>query len=77
MPEICNQPLTADRVDLSTGVVVFASLKKRQPGIFRAVPVPPTLLEALNLVHRIREHSAARAGPSRSLPAQALTASQW
>jgi integrase/recombinase XerD len=52
--------LTVDRVDLAAGVLVFASLKKRQPGIFRAVPVPPTLLEALNLVHGIRELQACR-----------------
>lgn len=47
--------LTADRVDLSAGVVVFESLKKRRTGIFRAVPVPPSLLDALDLVHGLRE----------------------
>ena len=35
--------LTADRVDLAGGVLVFATLKKRQDGIYRAVPVPPLL----------------------------------
>jgi integrase len=33
--------LTADRVDLAAGVLVFESLKKRRTGIFRSVPVPP------------------------------------
>ncbi|HEY0421297.1 MAG TPA: hypothetical protein VGC80_17410 [Acetobacteraceae bacterium] len=33
--------LTADRVDLAAGVLVFESLKKRRAGIFRNVPVPP------------------------------------
>ncbi|MBY4639457.1 site-specific integrase [Gluconacetobacter entanii] len=47
--------LTADRVDLAGGVLVFATLKKRQDGIYRAVPVPPSLLEALDLVHGLRE----------------------
>ena len=47
--------LTADRVDLAAGVLVIESLKKRRSGIFRAVPVPPSLLEALDLVHGIRE----------------------
>ena len=47
--------LTADRIDLAAGVLVFESLKKRRPGIYRAVPVPPALLEALDLVHGIRE----------------------
>jgi hypothetical protein len=32
--------LTADRVDLAAGVLVFDPLKKRQAGIYRAVPVP-------------------------------------
>ena len=47
--------LTVDRVDLAAGVLVFESLKKRRGGIYRAVPVPPALLEALDLVHGIRE----------------------
>jgi integrase/recombinase XerD len=47
--------LTADRVDMEAGVLVFESLKKRRTGIFRSVPVPPALLDALDLVHGIRE----------------------
>ncbi len=39
--------LTADRVDLAAGTLVFESLKKRRTGVFRPVPVPPALLEAL------------------------------
>jgi hypothetical protein len=52
--------LTADRVDLAAGVLVIESLKKRRAGIYRAVPVPPALLDALDLVHGIREHQARR-----------------
>jgi integrase/recombinase XerD len=52
--------LTADRVDLAAGVLVFESLKKRRPGIYRTVPVPPSLLDALDLVHGIRERQARR-----------------
>ena len=53
--------LTADRVDLAAGVLVFESLKKRRTGVFRAVPVPPALLEALNnMVCGIRELQAHR-----------------
>ena len=52
--------LTADRVDLAAGVVVFESLKKRRRGLYRAVPVPPALLEALDLVHGLRELHARR-----------------
>jgi integrase/recombinase XerD len=51
--------LTAQQIDLSGRVVVFESLKKRRRGVYRAVPVPPELLDALDLVHGIR---AARAG---------------
>lgn len=46
--------LTADRVDLNAGVIVFESLKKRRDGVYRAVPVPPEILDALELVHGIR-----------------------
>jgi integrase len=52
--------LTADRIDLAAGALVFESLKKRRPGIYCSVPVPPALLEALNLVHGIRELQASR-----------------
>jgi integrase/recombinase XerD len=52
--------ITVDRVDLGAGVLVFATLKKRQPGVFRAVPVPPALLDALDMVHGIRERQARR-----------------
>ena len=47
--------LSVDRVDLAAGVLVFESLKKRRDGIYRSVPVPPALLETLNMVHGIRE----------------------
>ena len=47
--------LTADRVDLAAGVLVIESLKKRRTGIYRTVPVPPALLDALDMVHGIRE----------------------
>jgi integrase len=41
--------LTVDRVYLWAGALVLESLKKRRSGIYRAVPVPPVLLEALDL----------------------------
>lgn len=47
--------LTVDRVDLAAGVLVIESLKKRRTGIYRVVPVPPALLEVLDMVHGIRE----------------------
>jgi integrase len=52
--------LTVDRVDLAAGVLVVESLKKRRTGIYRSVPVPPALLDALDLVHGIREQQSRR-----------------
>ena len=48
--------LTVDRVDLAAGVLVIESLKKRRTGLYRTVPVPPALLEALDMVHGIKRH---------------------
>lgn len=47
--------LTPERIDLAGQAVVFETLKKRRQGVFRAVPVPPGLLEQLDLVHGVRE----------------------
>ncbi len=52
--------LTVDRVDLAAGVLTFESLKKRRDGVYRSVPVPPPLLDALDMVHGVRELQAAR-----------------
>lgn len=57
--------LTTDRVDLAGRVIVFESLKKCRTGIYRAVPVPPELLDTLDLVHGLRE--AQRRGAARTL----------
>ncbi len=40
--------LTADRVDRQAGTLIFRSLKKRQPGVYRSVPVPAELLDAIS-----------------------------
>jgi integrase len=47
--------LTAEHVDLEARTLTFESLKKRRRGVWRPVPVPDELLEALDLVHGIRE----------------------
>jgi integrase len=52
--------LTADRVDLAAGVLTIESLKKRRSGVFRSVPVPPALLDTLDMVHGIRERQTSR-----------------
>ena len=47
--------LTADRVDLSAGELIFRTLKQRGQTVYRAVPCPPELLDALDLVHSLRK----------------------
>ncbi len=47
--------LTTDRVDLDAHTITFETLKKRRKGIYRSVPVPASVIDALNLVHAIRE----------------------
>lgn len=47
--------LTPERIDLSGRAVVFGTLKKRRQGVYRAVPVPPGLLDQLDLVHGLQE----------------------
>jgi integrase/recombinase XerD len=52
--------LTADRIDLKDGTIVIESSKKRRTGVYRPIPVPPALLDMLNLVHDIRAASASK-----------------
>ena len=59
--------LTADRVDLGVGTVVFESLKKRRGGIYRAVPVHPALLEAQVMAHGVRELQEGKRGRGRGV----------
>lgn len=54
--------LTAQRVDLEGRALVFETLKKRQRGVYRAVPVPAAVLDALDLVHGVREAQKRRNG---------------
>lgn len=54
--------LTADRVDLSDEVIIIQTLKKRAPGVYRAVPLPSDVFETLDLVHGIRDAQRRRDG---------------
>ena len=69
--------LTTERIDLSGRVIVFESLKKRRTGIFRAVPVPPELLDALDLVHGIREAQRRCQAKALLWPWSRMTAFRW
>ncbi len=55
--------LTVKRIDLDGQALVFETLKKRRSGVYRAVPVPPRLLDTLDLVHGVREARKSRGDP--------------
>ena len=50
--------LTADRVDFSARAITFQTLKQRGQVRYRAIPVPDSLLDALELLHQERKHPA-------------------
>lgn len=47
--------LKARNIDLENMAIGIESLKKRRKGVFRSIPIPERLSEALDLVHAIRE----------------------
>jgi integrase len=47
--------LVGERVDFAAQAITFESLKKRKRGIYRAVPVPPAVLEMLAMVHGLKD----------------------
>lgn len=48
--------LTDQRVDFANGCLTFRTIKKRgETPIYRSVPVPPALLDLLDMVHGIKE----------------------
>ena len=46
--------LTVDRIDFEAGVIIFWTLKKRNNGSHRAVPVSRQLLDELEKVHAVQ-----------------------
>ena len=59
--------VTPERVDLSGRVIVLEGLKKPKRGVYRPVPVPPELVDALALVHNIRDAQKRGKGLKRRL----------
>jgi integrase len=47
--------LTGKSIDFGQKAIVFETLKKRKAGIYRAVPVPESLLDTLNMAHGLQE----------------------
>lgn len=56
--------LTVDRIDFSSRLIVFETLKKRRKGTYRGVPVPPGLLRDLDQVHQVRQRQTLVVGAS-------------
>ena len=65
--------LVGERIDFDAGAIVFESLKKRKRGVYRAVPVPPAVLEMLAMVHGLKDKKKKRLLKKRT--AQKKTAS--
>ncbi|NBT60002.1 site-specific integrase [bacterium] len=47
--------LTGKSIDFGQKAIVFETLKKRKAGVYRAVPVPDSLLDTLNMAHGLQE----------------------
>jgi len=60
--------VTPRRVDLAGQAVVFETLKKRRTGVYRAVPVPESYLDTLDMVHGLRERLTRSEGPFLDTP---------
>ncbi len=46
--------LHAERIDFAAQAITFESLKKRKRGVYRAVPMPPAVLDMLAMVHGLK-----------------------
>ncbi len=55
--------LIPSRVDMTAQLIVIECLKKRQRGVYRAVPVPNELLKRLEAVHQISGRTNERLWP--------------
>jgi len=65
--------LTVDRVDMSDKSITFRTLKQGKDAdgnlkiVYRSVPVPDELLDALELVHRVRKIQKSKGGGETTL----------
>jgi len=55
--------LTPKRIDFSSRVVVVGTLKKRRTGVYRSIPVPEDYLDAMDMVHGLKEKKGGRTKP--------------
>lgn len=69
--------LTADRVDYNNGALIFRSLKKRKDSVYRSVPIPPTLLDMLDMVHDLKRGKPVRGRSTNKLLWDWSRATAW
>lgn len=55
--------LTTDSIDFSDSSIIFKTLKQRGAERHRSIPVPESVLDALELVHRIRKAQKGKKSP--------------
>ena len=68
MPDFRSAGADRGSLDLEAGLLVLETLKRRRQGVYRAVPVPPSVLDTVDLVHGIREaHQTKDGGRGRRL----------
>lgn len=54
--------LSGKSIDFGQKAIIVETLKKRTKGIYRAIPVPDTLLDTLDMVHGLKEASKGKKG---------------
>ena len=57
--------LTPAAFDYSGNLIVFETLKRRRKGVYRAVPVPSSMLDLLHSTHGPQGHDPAQSGQRR------------
>ena len=65
--------LTGNSIDWGQRAIVFETLKKRKGGVFRAVPVPDSLLDTMNMAHGLQEGAKRKKNPLGDLPLWAFS----
>ena len=54
--------LTGKSIDFGQKAIIVETLKKRTKGIYRAIPVPDSLLDTVDMVHGLKEASKGKKG---------------
>ena len=66
--------LTSERVDVVSQAIIFETLKRRRKGVFRAIPVPESLIAYLAANHYLDSSSSVGVASERIWPFSRITA---